>query len=159
MHRAFAGYLFEALTLFIVKIANDLEHIGDQVATGMVTSARKRLDENVEISPTTAAVIAGLHHEVVEAFDGVMQALEAQDAERAAEVRQMKAGFTALVEDIAGHEVDRLRADEPRRLNTYAREIELTETLDDIFKIVRRIARTEMAIFNKSANSRKNSAA
>ena len=129
LHREIVGYLRKislrslpadqsGLWMGLVQIANDLEHIGDQVATGMVTSARKRLDENVEISPTTAAVIAGLHHEVVEALDGAVAALEAQDAARAAEVRQMKAGFTALVEDIAGHEADRLRADAPKRLTT-----------------------------------------
>ena len=61
----------------------------------------------------------------------------------------MKAGFSALVENIAIHQIERLRADEPKRLHTYTREIELSETLDDIFKIIRRIARTEMALFVK----------
>ena len=63
--------------------------------------------------------------EVVEALDGVITALDTQDAVPADHVRQMKAGFTALIEDIAGHEIGRLYADEPRRLQTYAREIEL----------------------------------
>ncbi len=160
LHREIVGYMRRiglaslpadqsALLMGLIKIANDLEHIGDLVATSMITSARKRIDENVVISPTTAAVIAGLHSEVVEAFTGVLTALEGQDREAAKQVRESKAEFTALVENIAAHEIDRLRADEPKRLHTYAREIELTETLDDIFKIIRRIARTEITVFKK----------
>lgn len=160
LHREIIGYIRQIslgslpadqskVLIGLVRIANDLEHIGDHVATGLVTSARKRIDENVVISPATAAVIAGLHDKAVEALDGVLMALDAQDVERAREVRQMKAGFSALIEDIARHEIARLRADEPRRMHTYAREIELTETLDDIFKITRRIARTELALFAK----------
>lgn len=130
----------------LIRIANDLEHIGDLVATGMVTSARKRIEENVDISPATASVIASLHKEVVDALDGVLVAMENQDTDRATKVREMKSGFSNLIEEIARHEVERLRTDEPRRLHTYAREIELTETLDDIFKIIRRIARTEIKV-------------
>ncbi|GGE61834.1 Na/Pi cotransporter family protein [Actibacterium pelagium] len=160
LHREIVGYMRQIslrslpaeesdLLIGLVKIANDMEHIGDLVATGMVTSARKRLDEEVVISPTTAGVIAGLHREVVESLDGVLLSLETQDPEVAADVRKMKADFSELVEGIASHEIERLRADEPKRLHTYTREIELTETLDDIFKIIRRIARTEMAILQK----------
>ncbi len=165
LHREIVGYMRKislrslpadqsSLLMGLVRIANDLEHIGDLVATGMVTSARKRIDENVVISPTTAAVIAGLHCEVVEALDGVLASLDTQDVQHAIEVRRMKAGFSALVEDIAGHEIERLRADEPKRLHTYTREIELTETLDDIFKIIRRIASTELKVFTQSDRSR-----
>lgn len=161
LHRAIIGYLRQVslgslptdqsdLLMALVKIANDLEHIGDLVSNSLVTSARKRIDESVMISPATAAVIGGLHNEVLEAFDGALIALRDQDIEAAESVRAMKAGFSMLVEQIASHEVDRLRADEPKRLQTYTREIELTETFDDIFKIIRRIARTEMGLFGKS---------
>ena len=157
LHREIVGYMRKIsiaslpadqsnLFMGLIRISNDLEHIGDLVATGMVTSARKRIDENVDISPTTASIIASLHREVVEALDGVLVALESQNTDAAARVREMKSGFSALVENIARHESERLRADEPKRLHTYAREIELTETLDDAFKIIRRIARTEIAI-------------
>ncbi len=161
LHREIVGYMRKIslsslpadqskLLMGLVRIANDLEHVGDLIATGMVTSARKRINENVVISPTTAAVIAGLHQEVVNALDGVLASLHDQDPGCAAEVRKMKEGFSALIEDFAVHEIERLGANEPRRLHTYSREIELTETLDDIFKIMRRIARTELAVFGKA---------
>ena len=61
------------------RIANDLEHIGDLIATGLVTSARKRLDEGVVISPETAHGLAELHGAVMVALDGVLAALDEQD--------------------------------------------------------------------------------
>ena len=160
LHREIIGYLRQislgslstensTLLMALAKIANDLEHIGDLVATGMVTSARKRIEEDVVISPATAAAIEELHGDVLVARDGSLQALERQDSALAADVRAMKASFFRRVEEIAEHEVERLRADQPKRLHTYAREIELTETLDDIFRITRRIARTQIAIFGK----------
>ncbi|MFK7940644.1 MAG: Na/Pi cotransporter family protein [Roseovarius sp.] len=158
LHRDIVGYMRNIsiaslpanqsnMFMGLIRISNDLEHIGDLIATGMVTSARKRMDENVTISPATASVIASLHAEVLEALDGVLRALENQEMDIAADVRMMKSGFAELVEDIARHEVERLRTDEPKRLHTYAREIELTEALDDIFKIIRRIAKTEITIY------------
>jgi phosphate:Na+ symporter len=161
LHREIVDYLRQislsslsadqsGLLMALAKIANDLEHIGDLIATSLVTSAHKRIDENIIISPATAAVITGLHREVVEALDGSLKALREQDRAYAEEVRAMKAGFSKLVEQIAIHEANRLRADEPKRLQTYTREIELTETFDDIFKIIRRIARTQLLVFEKS---------
>ncbi len=160
LHREIVGYMRKIsltslpakqsdLLMGLIQIANDLEHIGDHIATGMVTSARKRTDENVTISPTTAAVIAGLHDEVMEAFAGLLEALKSEDANAAVKVRSMKAGFSSLIEGIAGHQIERLRADEPKRLLTYTREIELSETLDDIFRVIRRIARTEITILDR----------
>lgn len=131
----------------LIRISNDLEHIGDLVATGLVTSARKRIDETVVISAATASLIADLHSEIVAALDGVLSTLATRNVDEAKSVREMKSGVSALVGLIAEHEVARLGTDEPKRLQTYAREIELTETLDDIFKIIRRMARSEIAIF------------
>ncbi|NNE88961.1 MAG: Na/Pi cotransporter family protein [Silicimonas sp.] len=161
LHREIVGYIRQIslrslaadqsrLLLGLAKIANDMEHIGDLVATGLVTSARKRMEEDVVISPATAGVIKGVHEHVVDALDGALLALDEQDTIAAADVRQMKARFTALVEDAASHQVARLRTDDPKRLHTYSREIELTETLDDIFKIIRRIARTELGLFDSA---------
>ncbi len=131
----------------LIKIANDLEHIGDRIARDLVASARKRIDEEVIVSLPTIEVIARLHAKVVDALVGALQALEAEDRAGANEVRAMKQDVALMLDDIARHEMTRLKADEPRRLKTYAREIELIETLDDIFKTTRRIARTQLKMF------------
>lgn len=158
LHREIVGYIRQIslrslpadqtrLLLGLAKIANDLEHIGDLIATGLVTSARKRIEEDVVISPETVAIIKTVHGQVGEALDGALWALDAQDTDAAEKVRQMKVRFTTLVEEVASHQVERLRLDAPKRLHAYTREIELTETFDDAFKIIRRIARTELSLF------------
>jgi phosphate:Na+ symporter len=155
LHREILGYLRQIslgdltpeqseLLMAYMKIANDLEHIGDQISIGMVTSARKRIDENVVISPATAAVLARLHDQVNSALVGSLQALEEGDLDRAAAVRAMKQDVLKRLEEVDRHQMQRLRAAEPRRLPTYAREIELTEALDDIFRTIRRISRTQL---------------
>lgn len=136
----------------LVRISNDLEHIGDLVATGLVKSARKRIEENVIISPETTQIIARLHGKVLEALDGGIQALRDRDIEKAKDVRAMKEEFSGMINQIARHEVARLKLKEPRRLHTYTREIEISETLDDIFKISRRIARTQILAMGQSQN-------
>jgi len=57
-----------------------------------------------------------------------------------------RAGVGEIIEDLALHEVGRLKADESKRLMTYAREMELIEIFDDIFRRTRRIARTQKAM-------------
>jgi phosphate:Na+ symporter len=158
LHRAIIGYL-RGVSLVnlsneqsdrlvaLIKIANDFEHIGDQVSTNIVASAKKRMDENVVISEQTARAIAALHTKVHSAFDQALAALDQEDLAGAKNVRAMKQDLVNMIEQIALHEITRLQADEPERLATYAREIELVEILNDIFKTIRRIARTEIDIF------------
>ncbi|NNK79136.1 MAG: Na/Pi cotransporter family protein, partial [Litoreibacter sp.] len=163
LHRDIIGYMRKIslsslptdqskLLLGLIRIADDMEHIGDLIATNLVTTARQRIEENILISSATADVIAGVHREVLKALDEALRAMDMQDPNVAAEMRQMKADFSALVEGVAGHQADRLRAPEPKRLHTYSCEIALTQTFDDIFKIIRRVGRTEIALFGKSAN-------
>ena len=155
LHREILGYLRQIslgdltaeqsrLLMAYMKIANDLEHIGDQISIGMVTSARKRIDENVVISPATATVLRRLHEQVGDALVGSLKALEEGDLDRASAVRGMKEDVTRRIEAVSLHQMQRLRAKEPRRLPTYAREIELTEALDDIFRTIRSIAKSQL---------------
>lgn len=132
----------------LIKIANDLEHIGDRIATRLVTSSKKRIEEGVVISAPTTRVIAELHGKVLEALEETIAALDAEDHARATAVRAMKQDLAQRIEAVFSHELARLRADAPKRLATYAREIELIEIIDDIFKTTRRIARTEIAMFD-----------
>ncbi len=130
----------------LIKIANDLEQIGDRIATSIVTSAKKRIDEGVVISQPTIDILTDLHDLVLKALIGAVDALDGEDLGRAKAVRGMKQDLAQRMEAIMAHEVERLQADEPNRLMTYAREIELVEILDDIFKTTRRIARTQLSM-------------
>jgi len=59
-------------------------------------------------------------------------------------VRGRKKDFSQLSRSIAEHGFDRLTADAPNRLKTYAREMEVVELLEGVFTIARRIARTQI---------------
>lgn len=125
----------------LISVANDIEQIADLVSRDVVSSARKRLDDGVLISPATARIITRFHAKVMEAIQGVVAAIEAQDTALALQVRNMKAEVRALNREIAMHGVERLTAKAPHRVKTYAREVELIEILDDIFRLARRVAR------------------
>ncbi|MDH3667171.1 MAG: Na/Pi cotransporter family protein [Paracoccaceae bacterium] len=155
LHRAVIGYLREiSLTnlsesqsrrlMTLIQIANDLEHIGDQIATNMITSAGKRIDEGVVVSEATANAITGFHQEVVKALEGALEAVAKEDQAIATQVRGMKKDVADLGREIAAHGIERLTADAPLRLETYAREMEMIEILDAIFKVARRIARSQL---------------
>lgn len=124
-------------------IANGLEQIGDRIATAMVTSAGKRIDEDVRVSPETAEFLAEYHAMVVETLDDALKAMAKQDPDLAKQARKRKKDFSQMSRELAAHGLDRLTADEPNRLRTYAREVEMMEILEGIFTIARRIARTQ----------------
>jgi phosphate:Na+ symporter len=159
LHREIISYLRELsirnlspensdTMMALIKVANDLEHIGDQLATTLVTSGRKRIKDGVIVSKQTANVIREFHMKVLDSLDGTLASLDRQDADLAAEVRAMKQDVALMTDKLARHGISRLKADEPKRLMTYAREIEIVEILNDIFKTTRRIARTEIDLFD-----------
>ena len=127
----------------LADISNSLEYIADRIATGMVTSAQKRIDEDVRVSEQTAEVLTGYHRMVSESLDEVMEAVVTQDAELASAVRKRKKDVKQMLREISAHGMDRLTADEPNRLRTYAREMEVVEILDGVFGVARRIAKTQ----------------
>jgi phosphate:Na+ symporter len=128
----------------LVETANDLEHVGDQIATDMVRSAMKRIDEDVRVSDQTAKVLEDFHSNVSSALDDALKAVAKQNPKLAKQVRRGKQEMTEQSLTIAEHALYRLTADAPNRLHTYAREMELVEILDGIYRIVRRIARTQL---------------
>jgi phosphate:Na+ symporter len=128
----------------LVETANDLEHVGDQIATDMVRSAMKRIDEDVRVSEQTAKVLEDFHSNVSSALDDALKAVAKQNPKLAKQVRRGKQDMAELSLTIAEHALYRLTADEPNRLHTYAREMELVEILDGIYRIARRIARTQL---------------
>ena len=127
----------------LVEITNGLEQIGDRIATAMVTSANKRIDEEVSVSQQTAKVLIDYHAMVVAALSDALKAVASQDSELAKQVSRRKKDFSEMSRGIVAHGLERLTADEPNRLNTYAREMEVMEILDGVFTVARRIARSQ----------------
>jgi phosphate:Na+ symporter len=154
LHIAIVGYLgqisLHALSkrqsrelVQLVQVANALEHIGDRIATGLVTSANKRIDEDVRVSPQTAEVLNSFHEMVLDALSDALRAVVKQDSELARDVKQRRKELHRFSREAIEHGLGRLTADEPNRLNTYAREMEVLEIFDTVFSTARRIARTQ----------------
>ena len=130
--------------LQLVEIANDLEHIGDRVATDLITSANKRLEEGVSVSHETARQISDFHGEVSRALEKAVQAVVSEDAALAAEVRHLKKQVTGFSQRIERERFEQVGKAQGASVKAYVREVECLEILDGIFKIARRIARTQL---------------
>ena len=103
-------------------------------------------DENKVDVAIVGAGLAGLACAWKLAGEGLsVLVLERGDAPfplRSRQVRQRRKEVAHLAREVATHGIDRLTADEPNRLRTYTREMEVVEILDSVFSTVRRIART-----------------
>jgi len=127
----------------LIQVANHLEQIGDIIETNLVRIGRQRIEEGVVVSDATQSIIQRFHSEVKAAFEAAMTAVREQDRKTALIVKKMKKEMSELAEVTARHELDRLVADEPNRLQTFTREMEIIETLSRIYRMCRKIARTE----------------
>lgn len=127
----------------LLQVANHLEQIGDILETNIVRIGRQRIEEGVVVSDLTKPVIERFHREVSEAFRSALRAVQEEDQEAALQVKGMKKEMTELAEETARHELKRLVSDEPNRLQTFAREMEMIECMSRIYRMCRKIARTQ----------------
>ena len=127
----------------LVTVANDLEHIADVIASDMVTSTRKRMEEHSSITPYTAERLTDYHTEVAQALEGAVQSVVAEDVELAKRVRNMKHDVVEMSRYISRTRFERLKSADSG-IGRYVREVELLELLDGIFKTARRIARSQI---------------
>lgn len=157
LHKALIGYLGRisttALTpvqaaelMQIVGIANDLEHIGDRIAGDLTTSARKRLDEHAAIAPEAIDRITNYHAAVAQALREAIQAVTDEDTDLASSVRAMKHDVNAIADKLHRERFHSLPGLRPGSVTAYVREVEVLEILDGIFKVARRIARSQLIV-------------
>ena len=129
----------------LLQVTNHLEQIGDIIETNLVTTGRRRLEEGVVVSEATREVIQRYFDEVSQAFTASVKSVRDQDNKVARTVKRMKKEMATLAEQTARYELGRLVADEPNRLQTFSREMEIIESLSRIYRMSRKIARTQWA--------------
>jgi len=127
----------------LVQVANYLEQCGDIIETNVVRIGLQRIEEGVVVSDETRAVIEDYHSKVAAAFEAAMQAVREDDRDAALIVKNMKKDMAKLAEKTARYELGRLVADEPNRLQTFTREMEMIESMSRIYRLCRKIARTQ----------------
>ena len=124
----------------LMQAANQLEHMGDLIETNLVNLGQKLAEDGVSVSSTTADIIRDYHRRVGDALRQSTEAFRESDTKLARRVRRMKPEMTEFARNSVRHALDRLVADEPNRLQTYTREMELFENLTRIFRHTRRLA-------------------
>jgi phosphate:Na+ symporter len=127
----------------LLQVTNNLEQIGDILETNMVKIGLHRIEEEVVVSDETASIIERYHGKVFEALRSAIVAVREHDPEMALSVKDMKKSVADLAEETARHQIDRLVAKEPNRLQTFTREMEIIENLSRVYRLCRTIARTE----------------
>lgn len=125
----------------LLNATNDLEAIGDLVATNMTNLGMSRIEQNLSVSDETAQVLADFHAAVAESLDLAMLALTQRNADAARKVSGMKRTVNSLERAAMAHQAERLTADAPDRIATYRLEIEIVNTLKRVFYFTKRIAR------------------
>jgi phosphate:Na+ symporter len=130
--------------LSLMEAANDLEAVGDIIETNLVVQGLGRVEEAVEVSPATRQLLTDFHTLILRGFDLSLQAVSQKSREAAEAVVKLKGEVNEMAERASLHEARRLVADEPRRLETYALEVDVLKNLKRIYYFSKRMARGVM---------------
>ncbi len=125
----------------IMEAANDLEAVGDIIETNLVVQGLGRLKEGLVVSQVTQEVILEFHKVILRAFDLSLQAVSQRSREAAQAVVDMKGEINQLADMASLHEVQRLVADEPRRLEMYTLEVDVLKNLKRVYYFSKRMSR------------------
>jgi phosphate:Na+ symporter len=125
----------------ILEAANDLEAIGDVIETNLVSQGFARIEMGISVSKATQEVLEGFGGRVLRAFDLAIQAVSQRSSQAAEAVVDMKEEVNELVESASLHEVRRLLADEPNRLEAYTLETDILKNLKRVYYFSKRMAR------------------
>ena len=127
--------------LGIMEAANDLEAVGDIIETNLVSQGLERLEMGVMVSKATREVLEGFQSGILRAFDLALQAVSQRSAQAAEAVVEMKEEVNREAESASLHEVRRLVADEPNRVEAYTLEVDILKNLKRIYYFSKRMAR------------------
>ena len=136
----------------LMEATNNLEAIGDIIETNLVQLGFARLEEDIVVSDETAEFMSTLHNEIKQAFELAMLAVTQKNEPAARKVAAMKQGINSLARNVEHHQTERLIADEPRRIATYAFETDLIAHLKRIFYFTRRTARVAVPVEERSTS-------
>lgn len=125
----------------ILEAANDLEAIGDVIETNLVSQGLARIEMGISVSKATQGVLEEFGGRVLRAFDLAIQAVSQRSPQAAEAVVEMKEEVNELVESASLHEVRRLLADEPYRLEAYTLETDILKNLKRVYYFSKRMAR------------------
>ena len=124
-----------------IAAANYFENIGDMIETNLVDAGLSRVDSGLVFSESTRRAFEDLFEKVEWSIERTIEALASDDADAAREIRAAKNEITNLADGLDSHLSDRLRSDEPNRLETFRLESEIVEVLRRLYYFAKRIAK------------------
>ncbi len=134
----------------LMEATNNLEAIGDIIETNLVQLGVSRLEQDLVISDETAERLHGLHVEILRALDLALLAVTQKNETAAREVSAMKSQINSMARKAEVHQAERLIADEPNRVATYAFNTDVIAHLKRVFYFIRRTARVAVPVEQRS---------
>ena len=126
----------------LMAISNDLENIGDVIETNLVDLGCQRIEKGVSVSQPTREMLGKFHDVVTRSVVSAIQSAVDNNPDAATEVLRLKKEIKRILHSAATHEAKRLVANEPRRIEAYTIEMDITEKLQRINYFANRIAKT-----------------
>jgi phosphate:Na+ symporter len=128
--------------LKLMDAANSLEDMGDLIKFNLVGLGTSRINERISVSPATEKVLLDHHKKVTRAVSIAIQSVVTNDPAAAKMVIDMEGEIRDISHSAAAHQAQRLVADEPLRMKTYAIEMDIIERLRRVYSYAKRLART-----------------
>ncbi|MBF0371058.1 MAG: Na/Pi cotransporter family protein [Magnetococcales bacterium] len=129
----------EMMTL--VTVVDNLEGVGDLIETNMVRLGEQRLKKGVEVSEVTEANIMEFHKVVSRALDYAIRTVTEEDIEAINKIKEMDEEVEKIMEEAAGHHIQRLSAEAPGRVEAFAVEMDVMDKLRRVFSYAKNISR------------------
>lgn len=127
--------------LYLITVTNHLESISDIMGDELYSLGLKRNKREVVISPQTQQVILAFADRVEHALSLTILALNKEHTDVAKRVREMKSDITHQLNDAHKHGYQRLGAQADNRVQTYAVEMDIFDSLYRIYFHCRKICR------------------
>jgi phosphate:Na+ symporter len=125
---------------FLFQSVDRLENMGDIMEKNMVRVGIKRIDDNIVISEATLKIINEYHSQITHVLEDTIDVITNDNVDAINRVRNLREEIANMTLETEKHGIQRLTADAPKRVDTYARERETIECMNSIYRICRRIA-------------------
>lgn len=122
-------------------IATRMENIADVIETGVASDSFRRLEQKLQVSESTEALLREVYKEVYLTAETVFEAMAERDGDKARAVIATKQHFNGMVERVRAHLYSQLRGDEPKKLQDYKLESNTLENLRRIHQLLRDICK------------------
>lgn len=139
--------------LRLLRVNNELEQMADVIISGLIAPGIRRIDNVVDVSPSTREQMAELQELVLDTLDDALEAIGTGDPDAAARVAESKADFKTREGAATEHLANRLTAPDPQRIEAYSIEVSMVDGLRQVHQSCRRIARAARARKSKASKS------